>query len=340
MKKSILIALSWMFFAGFVYCQQQYMSTDVQNVIYTTDFSGSCKKVDKFIKANHVTIQSQNVSKAYLKVNMILDYALFAKYDSLVNELGYSTSKQVDTKSDLAKIAEINLQLDYLKKQKESYADLLKRLDEKAENYLSIWREQKEVEEKIYNLEKELIGANKKEDTFVVSLEVNDEVTSPQNSKISFVNMPGFEYSYLQIENPGNGISAENYQGYFLKYLFTKGKSYATIGVYKSMGLASNDSSSFSELFVIGFGQDFYSRHLGRGSRHFFNLYSGYTVGTIFASSKSDKSNTFFIAPSIGLELYKNKFMLLDSKVNYFVPLKNNRNLRGFSYNVSLNFVF
>ena len=58
-------------------------------------------------------------------------------------------------------------------------------------------------------------------------------MTSPEYTDVSFVNMPGFEFSYLNIESPKQGISSANYQGYFLKYLFTKGKSFGLIGVYR-----------------------------------------------------------------------------------------------------------
>ena len=42
--------------------------------------------------------------------------------------------------------------------------------------------------------------------------------------------MPGFEYSVFMPENPKAGISATCYNGYMLKYLFTRGKSYVTVG--------------------------------------------------------------------------------------------------------------
>ena len=71
------------------------------------------------------------------------------------------------------------------------------------------------------------------------------------------------------------------------------------------------------------------------------NLYSGYYVGGILATGDKSKASMFCIAPSIGIELFKNKYILLDTKVNYLVPLSNNNsNLRGISYNGSFSFVF
>jgi hypothetical protein len=96
----------------------------------------------------------------------------------------------------------------------------------------------------------------------------------------------------------------------------------------------------FSELFAYSFGQDFYSRHLGRGSRKFLNLYSGYSVGGMVATGRTSKKDIFYIAPSIGLEIYKNKYLLIDSKVNYFIPFMYNKEMRGLSANISLSVVF
>ena len=152
--------------------------------------------------------------------------------------------------------------------------------------------------------------------------------------------MPGAEYSLLKIASPTLGVSNNLYQGYFMKYLFTKGKSYASLGAYTPITKNHADSTQFSELFILSFGQDFYSRHLGRGSRKFFNLYTGYQLGGILASSEKSKNTLFYIAPSIGIELFKNKNILIDSKVNYFLPLEYNHELRGVSYNLSFNFVF
>ena len=135
-------------------------------------------------------------------------------------------------------------------------------------------------------------------------------------------------------------ITSAQYQGYALKYLFTRGKSYFTVGAYKSTDKEKMDSLKFPEIFIIGFGQDFYSRHLGRGSHKFLNLYSGYSLGALLTNKDSDTKFDMYISPSIGLELFKNKYFLIDTKLIYFIPLANNRSLRGWAVNASLNFMF
>jgi hypothetical protein len=318
-----------------------YISTTVENEIYTIDFASAKNKIAAFVFKNNIVIQSQTESKKDVRVKFVLDQQQYKRYDSLVKSLGYSSSKQVNTVNNYVKVKEINLELSYLKEKRASYVELINKVDDyKSPNYFTLWNEQKVVEEKIFNKERELVNLNKKENYYYVHLDLNDETTSPENTGVSFVNMPGIEYSYLKIESPKTGISAQNYQGYFIKYLFTKGKSFATIGVYKNNQIEKRDTAAYSELFVMGFGQDFYSRYAGRGSRKYFNLYSGYTVGGIFATGTTSKANMFYLAPSIGLELFKNRYFLIDTKVSYFTPLTDNRNLRGLNCSASFNFVF
>jgi hypothetical protein len=69
---------------------------------------------------------------------------------------------------------------------------------------------------------------------YVVDLEIEDETYTPQTSSVQWINMPGVEYSYFQIEEPHDTLSSPYYQGVFLKYVFTKGKSFATLGAYKT----------------------------------------------------------------------------------------------------------
>jgi len=342
MRTTILIIISNLFLSLNLAAQNvsTYASTEVDNLIYAFDFKNSKKELLSFIETNHIRVLNQKESRIDLNIKIILNQRTYITLDSLMNKIGYSNSKKINTISNYNKINEINLELGYLKQKKESYAELLKKYDEKSANYITLWNELKLTEEKIFNKERDLLNINEKEATYTVSIVLKDEMTSPEYTDVSFVNMPGFEFSYLNIESPKQGISSANYQGYFLKYLFTKGKSFGLIGVYKNNNIGKSDTLAFSELFVLGFGQDFYSRHLGRGARKFFNLYSGYTIGSIMASGKTTKQNMFYISPTIGLEIFKNKYFLIDSKANYFVPFGNNRNLRGMSYNLSFNFVF
>jgi hypothetical protein len=216
----------------------------------------------------------------------------------------------------------------------------MEKMDPQTEQYKTLWGELKNLETSIRSAQTELNNLTSTEYYYVVDLEIEDETYTPQNSSVQWINMPGVEYSYLQIEEPQDTLSSPYYQGVFLKYVFTKGKSFATLGAYKTTDKLDTDTMHYSEMFIFGFGQDFYSRHLGRGSKKFFNLYSGYTFGGMLASNDKRKETFAYLAPAIGLEIFKNKYVLIDTKVNYMVPFKNTRNMRGLAFNVSFNFVF
>lgn len=178
-----------------------------------------------------------------------------------------------------------------------------------------------------------------------VTLRVFDEITFPTaNRAVNFVNMPGVEIGQLRLENPQAGISARFYRGYSVKYLFTRGKSYFNLGIYKPTTKAEpTDSAFITELFLINFGQDFYPRHFGRGQRKFLNLYTTYQIGGVIVNRRSDAGTKFIPNTNlgIGLELLKTKNILFDTKASYFLPLNNlNRDLRGLLLQGSLNFVF
>lgn len=318
----------------------QFQSTLVDISITALDFSGNSIKLNNYITSHKLHVINQDISKTYADYNLVLSEAQFKSIEDSLNGFGTVFMKKITTVNNSNKIQEIQLELKYLTEKKTSYLELVSKLDSKSESYYGFWKEVKIIEESIHHKEKELLNYNTQDDTYKVNIRLSEETTMPTDTKLKFVNMPGVTFSTLKPESPKAGISYANYQGYFLKYLFTKGKSYVVAGAYKALNPLSNDSLRYSELFILGFGQDYYSRHLGRGNRKFFNLYSGYTLGSIMISSESKKTNAAYIAPSVGLELFKNKYILLDTHVSYFIPFYQNRNLRGISYNASFNFVF
>jgi len=340
MKKTVALVISLISLHCYAQNDSLYFSTNLDVNILSTDFVTSKNKLIDFLHADGVVIQNQNESKISISIEAAVSKAVYDRFNEQLSTWGYVVSRKVNTVNNNLKVNELRLEIDFLKNKSRSYAELLAKTDEKSDKYISLWNENKGIEDKIFNKERELLPYLQKVNNFFIKVEINDEATLPSSTKVTFVNMPGVEYSHLAIENPTKGISAKSYQGYSLKYLFTKGKSYAIIGAYKSSSLEPTDTTTFSELFNLGFGQDFYSRHLGRGTKKFLNLYSGYTLGYVLATGKESKKDIFYISPAVGIELFKNKYILIDSKVAYFVPLSYNTALRGLSYSASFSFVF
>ncbi|MFY8078375.1 MAG: hypothetical protein ACOVMJ_07285, partial [Flavobacteriales bacterium] len=265
---------------------------------------------------------------------------LYAAYKEVVKDMGLFTENNLNTTDNTARVEELKGNIKYYQDQIALQNSLMEKMDAQTDQYKNMWRELKNWETNIRTAQTDLNNLTNTEYYYVVDLEIEDETYTPQTSSVQWINMPGVEYSYFQIEEPHDTLSSPYYQGVFLKYVFTKGKSFATLGAYKTTNKLDPDTMHYSEMFVFGFGQDFYSRHLGRGSKKFFNLYSGYTIGGMLASNDKRKETFGYLAPAVGLEIFKNKYVLIDSKVNYMVPFKNTRNMRGLAFNVSFNFVF
>ncbi|HEY8934881.1 MAG TPA: hypothetical protein VIM65_06650 [Cyclobacteriaceae bacterium] len=341
MKRLIFISLFFLTLQANAQNDTLYFSTELDVNILSADFLNSKNKLAEFLRTDGIVIQKQNESKTSVSITANVSKAIYTQFNEQVPLLGFVLSRKVNTVNNNLKVNDIKLEISFLKSKNKSYAELLNKLDDKSDKYISLWNENKLIEERIFNKERELLPYLQKEDNYFINIEIVDEVMSPASTKVAFVNMPGIEYTHLTIENPKAGISAKSYQGYSLKYLFTKGKSFAVIGAYKSSSpIASSDTATFSELFNFGFGQDFYSRHLGRGVKKFFNLYSGYTAGYLLATGKESRKDIFYISPSVGVELFKNKYILVDTKTSYFVPFSYNNELRGLSFSASFNFVF
>jgi hypothetical protein len=335
MKKNIILFICFITFLN-TYSQQK--SVQVNTQVSAISYELAKTTLQTWLNNHNYHIMSQNDNDHQVSLVLHLSEAQYNEWKSWVPSLGNVDYQSIETVDNADAIDEVTLELNFLQNRKKEYLDLMDKLGTQSENYQALWREKMIVEERIFNLEKRQLTLKENAEPFQVKFTLSEEMTSPQEGKVSFVNMPGIEYSYLRVSSPNHLISASAYQGYFLKYLFTKGKSYASVGAYKANTPMAD--SVLTELFAFNFGQDFYSRHLGRGNKKFGNLYSGYTIGYMIGTNDTRKVDIGYIAPSVGLELFKNKYLLWDLKANYMIPFTYNRDLRGVAINTSLNFVF
>ena len=286
-----------------------YIDASVET--YTPNFEKVSPQFEQFLEQNSVRIEEKTKDYYVTSYTLVMWKSQFADLKNRLNEWKCQTIKLTETTR-------------YIPQEKNRLQD---RIFEDKDN---IRKYQNEIRE-----------LDSKNGTVVLDIKLMRELTTPNASmKIRFVNMPGFEFSVFMPENPKEGISADLYYGYMLKYLFTKGKSYITVGAFKADEVPQNDTLMYSDIFNFSFGQDFYSRHLGRGGRKFLNLYSGYNIGYLVYSGKNSSLKNFYVSPAIGIELFKNNFMLIDTKMTYMLPFTDNLYLRGFQFAAAVNFVF
>ncbi|MCU0422786.1 MAG: hypothetical protein MUC81_08250 [Bacteroidia bacterium] len=323
----------------------QYAESSKRIQVYVTKLNLANQQVQTFLQLKNASIFISD----YTVYNSIIEFNIaisdLPALDSLVNMIGYVTVNSFQSNTNTEQIADVTKRLNRLIYENELLAQQLsdtlfpayraEELRRKAsQNFTTITSLQFNVKE---------LEESKNNRTCKVRLELNDELSTPNNSRVSFVNMPGIEFGYLYIENPRIGTSTMSYQGFAIKYMFTRGKSYFNLGVYKANENNRSDTSLINELFVINFGQDFYPKHFGRGKRKFLNLYTGYQAGG-FILNRNNERNTVFVPNlniSFGVELFKTKHILIDNKASYFLPLNElNRNMRGILYQASFNFIF
>ena len=343
--------------------------------LYCLKYNQSLQKATEFVKRPEFKLLKQNTTLYEASFELEIPLSQLLSIDSTLNQLGAVSSSNVESQNLDLEIEKVERIIELKKKElfkaesqinDERIAFDLTQKDSTIgikvaeESLRTIQRNINRLQDNITTFEnfideqKNLLNTLRKGLNMAkLSLTLYDEITMPdgRRQKISWVNMPGVSYSYLTVENPKYGTSHGAYAGMNLKYMFTRGKSYVELGVLKPINPYSPAeitqdpklSSVKNEFFNVQFGQDFYTKHFGRGRRKFLNLYSGYTIGLSIPNQYNDaKLKSLPISSlSIGVELFKSKHVLLDTRAAYYLPLSiENRNTRGILYNTSLNFVF
>ncbi len=317
-------------------------ANQLKYTIYSIDYQKSKTLLEEFIKGHKYLMVNQNETRSSHNFEFMIPDTDVALIDSVCNTLGYVSSKNLNSYNNELKLHEARLELERLEKKKAEYEKMLAGMQPAtSDKHYEHWEKVRVIESDIYLTLMNIKRLESVRNQYTVSVSLNDEQSSPSSSKVNFVHMPGVEYAALFVENPAFGVSHPYYQGIFLKYLFTKGKDYFSLGALKPLNPTINDSTAYDEMFTFTFGQDWYNRHFGRGKNKFLNLYIGYEAGLAVCYKEDKPEAMAFVSPGTGLELYKNKFILVDTKVNYFLPLDGmNRNLRGWRVAASFNFTF
>lgn len=341
---SFLLLLAGPLAASAQSTDQETYDTQKRLSVGVTKFAEGRAAVAAFIRRRAVRVQKQEETPEQLTAEFSLRTADLARLDSLTAALGYVLENNLNAR-------DLTARQQQLQTEAEAEAARLARAQAQLGETTLTPPQRQSLQNDVERAEAQLRQLRQQQQVLTehagqayVSLRVFDEISFPTgNRRISFVNMPGVEYAYLRLDNPKPGLTSRAYQGYAVKYLFTRGKSYFNLGVYKPV---SNDKAAerfVNELFVINFGQDFYPRNFGRGRRRYFNLYTSYQVGGFILSRNDDKQNDFIpnVNLGLGVELIKTRHILLDTKASYFVPINNrSRDLRGVLGQASFSFVF
>ncbi len=324
-------------------------SNKVRLILICDKYEKSYELLQEYIRSHaEMTLLSDKYTINSAKLMIRTDSAGLVRFNAYVPVLGSIQYKKMDmsvTDEDLRRAADAV---------SSASAKVVKYTGMITRNDTQIWKRDL-LEQYRKNSEQELDNALNKLDrmrlesrTYTIDLDLNNsymQAGSENDKELGkprrWVNMPGAEFTMLRIENPTPGTSVKQYQGAQIKYIFTRGKDYMQLGAWRSVNTPS-DTTTFRELFMVSFGQDFYSKRWGRGSRRFLNLYTGYNTGILLMSTGKSRVVLPQISPAVGVDIFKTKHVLLDTRVNYFLPLseKYYESMRGLAFSASFNFVF
>jgi hypothetical protein len=348
--KNILVILLFtvISFAGRAQGKFLASNTDMNEmvyVIYTSDYAASRLKMEQHTSSRALTVIKQEETKYSHNYELSIKESQLKPLDSLLSKLGYVSTRELHSVNNAMKLEEKRLELAHLENKKKEYQAMLDKMDSVTfPGYYQHWEKVRAIDYEIFEAQRRVRQLEMVENLYRVRVTIHDEQSPPSSSKVSFVHMPGVQYSYFMTENPMPGISYGSYQGVSLKYMFTKGKDYFELGAYqanKPTGISDSlNNTAYEEIFDFSFGQDWYSKYFGRGTNKFMNLYIGYNASVLLASTSKATTILPAVSPGVGLELFKNKYMIIDTKVNYVLPFIENRYMRGWRCSGSFSFVF
>lgn len=319
-----------------LFAQQRSKNATIVDIT-VNDLAAAEKKVSAFIAENNLQPGKYYKSKYYIEIQLFLDQEQYDKVVSQYKTWGYISNEnttQTTYEYDMQKLREDLVQL---RNEKETYLSLSRYADSTAKGSYATYIEKTiGIDKAILQDEMKLKEFENASKVNYIQIKVTEESNSTMEYSSTWVNMPGLEYSHLWVEQPKSGVTPSVMHGVSLKYMFNTGKSYGMLGLYKNY----EAKTKYNEVYTFAFGQDFYSRRMGRGQRKFFNLYTSFNAGVYVLTGENQRSASWFVNPYLGLEIFKNKYFLIDNKVGYFMPYRDNRNLRGLLYNFSFNFVF
>ncbi|TAD94777.1 MAG: hypothetical protein EAZ97_16345, partial [Bacteroidetes bacterium] len=259
--KKILIIL-FLLSCQMLFAQKKALVTRLEATIYSAEKTEGKNALVNFARQKGVSVSNQTESQESFLIEMNLTENALKKLDSLILNLGYIESRNLQTVEDVQNNGKDSLRIVFLQKKMQTYQNEISKMDSMSNRYFKYWEDIRSMEEEIYQLQANQIDARQRVMRYSASVRIYQESIE---KGISFVNMPGLEYTMLFVESPNPAVSTQRYAGYSLKYMFTKGKSYFNVGAMKAQNRTEADSLSYSELFLVGFGQDFYTRYLGRG---------------------------------------------------------------------------
>lgn len=343
--------LIFLFSVSVIFSQDynDYFSKEAEIKILVDDMNLINVQVNQLIEELQLKVEDIDIdiSKKVGRYVFLTDRTLFEEVISRFEAIGPVRVKKISTKNNINALEKNAFDLMFLNEQKDAYSGELEGLDKTDKNYKELWNKTQEFNKKIYENNKMKIQLTHEVENYRIVFTVEEkriqDLDEEGDEWFNFINMPGVESYFFNVENPDPAFSAQKYMGGSLRYLFTKGKTFFTIGILKPfMNEGTQPSTQANDIVTYTLGKDFYPRYLGRGKRTFFNPYSGFQIGGMILTSQDKIEHFFTVEPHIGIEIFKNKYVIVDVRAGYLFPLDVDliKEFRGLTQNITFNIVF
>lgn len=309
----------------------------VHIIIESKNISKNYNNIIKLIEKNNGFIIESNLNyndgMIYLKMNK----DKYEKFNKFIDNNKEVVSKSYQLQSVKLKKELLSEEIKHIENNILIYKD---KIEEVGVNHIYsnyFWQIHKKLLVKLNNLNKEYELYQNISDCYLINITFSQKYYY-ESDDLDLIVMPGIQFGYLMTDNPKKNISSTSYKGLGLRPMISYGRFYFNFDI-----LESNDSNSeeIKDIIIYGMGIDFYPDSLFRKLRkNFLSIYSGINCGGVFFNTKDDYYSSFYALPYLGIEFVKTKYLIIDFKWGYFVPLKYNRNSRGYLSSFAINFNF
>lgn len=312
------------------------------------------------IQSINIVVESKNISTNYNKIIKLIDsnkgFIIKSKLDYNNGMIYLKMSK--DNYENFNKFIDNNkeivsksYQLESIKLKKELLSDEIKHIEnniliyddkikETGVNHIYhnyFWQMHQELLLKLNILNKEYELYEDISGYYLINITFSEKYYY-ETEDLDMIIMPGIQFNYLMTDNPKKNISSNSYKGLGLRPMISYGRFYFNFDILETDNL---NSEEIKDVIIYGMGIDFYPDHLFRKLRkNYLSIYSGINIGGVFFNTTDDYYSSVYALPYLGIEFVKTKYLIIDFKWGYFVPLKYNRNIRGYLSSFAINFNF
>jgi hypothetical protein len=184
-----------------------YVVVQASQNVRSEDFQGTISKLTDFLLIESIRVEKQSTTQMNFSVDCNLTESQYIKYRQVLATCGYIASDNLTRVDNTVQVEQLTSTIAFQKEQLQQQRAALDKMSADSEQYPAMWQSAHDMESAIRQNERQIAALTASEFYYAVDLNVLDETYTPQSSNVTFVNMPGVEYSYYRVEQPKDTIT-------------------------------------------------------------------------------------------------------------------------------------